>query len=331
MNNTVQKRLKEVYRLYAATRMLRNRSIKLPSALGIEKDGDGLLLRLPATAATANMQTDAGSAEAWALMLRLWLGEAEVPHIVLDWEVPSEVKDGHYQRFLYRVAQFQTLFPEWFRLASPPKLTKCAALTAPVLLINVPSKRKPPSLTETSSPEYRLELELLTSEPFREHFGLKRELIDRQFPVGLFAEAVRQKNRVFTGGKSAIDLVGVGQDDRFFVFELKAGKNIKVGALSELLLYTGLMREAAQNEPRIKFTNAKPSPGTCVYPSHVKDCTGIHSVIVVENLHPLLDHPELISTLNKAAEVHWNRPGVKPVCFRTARVSDFERASKAKA
>jgi hypothetical protein len=63
-------------------------------------------------------------------------------------------------------------------------------------------------------------LELLSSEPFRAHFGLKDGLVDRQFPTGLFAGEVRQRNRIFTGGKSAIDLVGVGHDDRFFVFEL---------------------------------------------------------------------------------------------------------------
>jgi hypothetical protein len=48
--------------------------------------------------------------------------------------------------------------------------------------------------------EAKLEKSLLSSEVFREYFGLKHGELDRQSPVGLFRESVAQRNRIFTGG-----------------------------------------------------------------------------------------------------------------------------------
>ena len=290
----------------------------------LDVTGNGLLLRLNAESVTANMQTDAAALEAWALMLRLWLGEKDVPNIVVDWGLPRETRNGHYQRFLYRVDQFQKLFPDWFSVADPKKLAKCQPLTEPVLILNVASGKASPSSPKTTSREYRFESKLIRSEKFRQRFVLKDKLVDRQFPVGLFACTVSAKTRIFTGGKSAIDIVGVGEDNHFWIFELKAGKNISVGTLSELLLYTGLIREAARTPPRIMFKDAPPSPRACVHACHVQQCTGINAVMLVENLHPLLEHPELFSTLNKAAEAHWNRIPDKPVCFSKACVVEVD-------
>jgi hypothetical protein len=342
LNKDVQKRLKEAHhRLCAGAR----RNIKLPSRLGIERKGGGLLLRFNASSVTANMQTDDAAFEAWALMLRLWLGEKEVPHLVLDWTPPAAGHNGHYERFLYRVAQFQKLFPDWFLVADPHKPAECRALTEMRPCINVASARKGGSVRKTTSREYALELRLTESGPecesFCQRFGL--EFVDRQFPVGLFCDKVSAKTPIFTGGKSAIDIVGVGKDKRFFIFELKAGDNDKAGILSELLLYTSLISEAAHTRRRITFADtAKPRERPAVDSGDVRECTGIHAVMLVEKIHPLLQHPDLLDTLNRAAEAHWTHdPEAKPVSFSMARaeegpdgkwlVREFERAYKAEA
>ena len=330
----VRKEILQALREAYGAHTKRKRNIKLPSALGIENNEDGLLLQLNATLVAANMQTDEAAAEAWALVLRLWLGEKHVPRVVLDWEVPSRGAEGHYQRFLYRVGQFCKLFPEWFKVANPEKLRASKALGETLLILNVASKREGRIEPRTSSREYKIESALWNSEQFRQHFGLDR--VDRQFPVGLFAGTVSHASRIFTGGKSAIDIVGVGRDRRFWIFELKAGENISVGTLSELLLYTGVIREAARESPRIQFDH--PKQDSRVGPKDVQECTGINAVMVVENLHPLLEHPDLLDCLNDGAEIHWNsEPAAKPVCFSKARitegvmVSDFEVAAEASA
>lgn len=293
------------------------RSIKLPSKIGIEKLENGLLLRVDAESAGANMQTDSAAVDSWALALRLWLGEERVPRVIVDWAAPANSPNGHYERFLYRVGQFQELFPDWFELVDPQRLEKCKALCESTLVLNVAAKRSRLVESRTTSPEYRFEIELIKSPEFCQQFGLER--VDRQFPVGLFAGRVAAGARVFTGGKSAIDIVGVGKDKRFWIFELKAGKNFKVGILSELLLYTNVIREAAGKSPRIQFDT--PNQGCKVGPKDVQECSGINAVMLVENLHPLLDHPKLLDTLNAAAQKRWNRePGATPVHFSKVRV-----------
>jgi hypothetical protein len=330
--NETQKQLEEELKKACNCSAATPRAIKLPSKLGIEKIEKGLLLQVDAESVKANMQSDAAAVESWALVLRLWLGEKRVPHIVVDWDAPSDAPDGHYERFLYRMYQFSKLFPGWFEVADAQKLQKCKALCGTQLILNVASRRASQSQPRTTSREYQLEAELIKSLQFCEHFSLQR--VDRQFPVGLFAGKVAADTRIFTGGKSAIDIVGVGKDDRFWIFELKAGHNFKVGILSELLLYTSLIREAAQKPPRIQFDNLKGNPR--VGPEDVRNCTGINAVMLVENLHPLLEHPELLNTINQAAKTYWNsEPGAQPVCFSTARidhkllVSEFEVAAEA--
>jgi hypothetical protein len=62
----------------------------------------------------ANLQTNAAAFEAWCLALRVW---CEVEKIELRWQQPADNSPNeqcHYQRFLYRVERFRSLFPSWF-------------------------------------------------------------------------------------------------------------------------------------------------------------------------------------------------------------------------
>lgn len=74
-----------------------------------------------------------------------------------------------------------------------------------------------------------------------------------QWPVGLFHDSVRNENHVFTGSKSAIDLIAV-DDDTLLLFELKNGKNAKGGALSETFFYACVMRDALLGDFRVEET-----------------------------------------------------------------------------
>ncbi len=332
MKHEVQAELQGAYRAFAEERGQRNRNIRLPSALDIRTTSDGMRLKVNAKAVQSNMQTDDAAVESWALVLRLWLGEKRVPRVVADWDVPGATNNGHYERFLYRVAQFRSLFP-WFDVACPERVAASRALTERNPVLNVASGKGTPE-PKTKSAEYKLEAALIESPEFKSFFSLER--VDRQFPVGLFSGEVDDKHRIFTGGKSAIDIVGVAKDRRFFLYELKAKDNIKVGILSELLLYTALIREAARSRPRITFKEIKASSRACIHPGDVRECTGIEAVMLVEELHPLLEHPDLIPTLNGAASLRWNREAdAKPVCFSLARVASgpvlrtFEKRAEA--
>ncbi len=103
-------------------------------------------------------------------------------------------------------------------MAEPERLSSARALGNEQLILNVASDRLPPGQPRSAKPS--LELRLLSSEASRAHFGLEK--VDRQLPVGLFNNTIAHSNRIFTGGKSAIDLVGVG-GGAFWIFELKGG------------------------------------------------------------------------------------------------------------
>jgi len=79
--------------------------------------------------------------------------------------------------------------------------------------------------------------------------GLVR--LDRQMPVGVFDGPPSRARAIFTGGKSAIDLVGLGADDALWLLELKTSRNIRVGALSKLFFYPMVLNDACQG--RIGF------------------------------------------------------------------------------
>lgn len=159
----IQEELQKAYCAYAKAR----RNIKLPSALDIEMAEKGLRLRVSPTSVKANMQSDAAAVESWALLLRLWLGEKRVPHIMVDWDVPEARPDGHldghYERFLYRMYQFSKLFPGWFEVADPQKLQQGKAISETSLVLNVASKRLNETLPKTTSLEYQFEMELIKS------------------------------------------------------------------------------------------------------------------------------------------------------------------------
>ncbi len=84
------------------------RNVRLPSQAGIRVGGDldRVTLFLSEKAVCANMQTDAAAFEAWAAVLMAW---CTVRRIAVDWHEPADPRDGHYQRFLYRLASNSSL------------------------------------------------------------------------------------------------------------------------------------------------------------------------------------------------------------------------------
>ena len=123
--------------------------------------------------------------------------------IDLVWNQPEGCTDTqrrHYQRFLYRAKSFHSLFPDWFRLATPQLLDDAEALGNGPFYLNVAGDRKQRT-NSAGARELMLEKALLGSGAFEEHFGLETKNLDRQVPVGVFRELVAQTNRIFTGGK----------------------------------------------------------------------------------------------------------------------------------
>lgn len=316
-----------------------NNGITFPSGIKAESEEGGVRLTMSSVGnlrkdgtrkpppVCQNMQTDSAAFESWALALKLWLGEDKhINKVTLRWDKPSPeithsdgryTKEGcHYERFLYRVSVFGRMF-DWFEVAqeSETLLRASRSVHSSRLWLNVPKLPRDAKAADgplDELPENDLEKHLAQSISFKEKMRLAA-FPARQLPVGLFDSLpISDSCRVFPGGGAAIDLLGTREDGRLVVFELKKGTNsgkkkkYQAGILSELLLYAALLREAAEGDDRISFA------GTHDWSDTLKISTGVHGVMLAFQFHPLLMHPELISTLNCGARRAWIR---KPVTF----------------
>ena len=318
MQKNWERCLKEAYAADAKVRGKRNRSIKLPSGITFVGEGEQVQLVLSAKCVTANMQADAAAFEGWCLALRRWCKV----EIELRWTPPPpdapKSHRRHYERFLYRAARFQTLF-DWFRIESDcaVEVGKARALEQRPLFLNVGGPRgfEKEGASDGDS-ESALEHRLLKSSAFAEHYGFANGTRDRQLPVGLFSGTVSRKSQIFPGGKGAIDLVCLDADT-LWLFELKAGENIPVGAITELFFYTSVVRDALGGGP---FEFAQALPKARIQYKALSKVTRIEGAMLGHDVHPLIESG-LISIMNEAVENRWNAEPSRPqVHFRADRI-----------
>lgn len=295
-------------------------TIRWPEGISLPKgldDGTGRCrMELSSTAIVGNMQTDAAAFEGWALVLKTWLGTKKHFTVELAWKDPGKLEReeapfGHYQRFLYRVIRFAESV-SWFTVEGKSARLLNASLILPpsgrpkevALLFNSgdPRARKD---VNPSDPLATKEFKELTEHEAEMWFcrsprallasvAADGAALHRQFPVGIFEGVVTEKTAVFTRGKSALDLWAVNED-RAMLFELKkpVGEK-KVGAVSELLFYTHVIRDLQLN----LFNFRKPSSSELDLISS-KKVEG-YLLLGEGRIHPLLNCKNVFEELNTA-------------------------------
>jgi hypothetical protein len=258
------------------------------------------------------------------LALHYWCGA----DVMLQWQPPipdpdpklAARKERHHQRFLYRVERFRSLF-DWFTVGPTDLFSRSRVLnSADTLFLNVAGNRAvDASVHAKASPENELERRLLHDPAFHRHYAFAQAAIkDQQFPVGLFSERRPSvASAVFPGGKAAIDLVCL-DSGHLWLFELKAKKNIPIGAITELLFYSAVMRDAILG----KFQFPENAGDRAVLqPRTIRQVSKITGVMLGHDLHPLLADPGLLSLLNKAVQACWNSAsGAPTVSFRADQI-----------
>jgi hypothetical protein len=206
-----------------------------------------------------NMQTDEAAFEAWALFIHVHCGygiQLSLAEITKD-----TYGSGHYHRFLYRALKFSEQYKKWFEL-SDDLAKRVEEFKEELFGVGKTFYNNLPKNEATTGNSLENIMESLFA---KEYCGLLQEIvysgtglsiskdkIFRQLPVGLFKDSVEEKNRVFTGGKSAIDLWTTAGDS-IVIFELKS-KNKMAGIITELIFYANYM-----NDMYIAHNNFKPS------------------------------------------------------------------------
>jgi hypothetical protein len=277
-----------------------SRQIKLPSGLTFSGTLDCAEIEISKAAVEANMQSDSAAFDGWAFALMRWLG---VRKFRLAAEIGINPSGGHSQRFSFRLDRFRQLVRDVEIDTTLSDLVDQASWSngSPVLNIAKGSRGYVGTLVAQVS-EADLEI-LLCHNPvarkrLKREFNLNR--LCRQFPVGLFNGKVSAASRIFPGGKSALDLIGVDQNGNVHIFELKKPKNAKVGALSELVFYLAVLEEARIE--RWGFEDLrKLDKQAGVSPEHVTGAPAIRGHLLAPQFHPLLDD-ELLKLVTKAME-----------------------------
>lgn len=269
-----------------------NTALRLPRDLHICSNGNKLTIKLSKEFTCKNMQVDSASFEGWALVLKRWL--KDINEVAIEWDVPDknnikENENQHYQRFLYRVIKFTDTIT-WAKVVSKNKecLQHSKVYNGKKNVLNVPSKsrtRKIESKTLIELSENELENIILSDSNIFEHFKNKFDLklADNQLPVGVFDEVKSNKTKIFTGGKSAIDIWGITNDGKTCcLFELKDAGNKKVGALSEMLFYSFVIKDV--NDGKMEF-HSLTYPGL----KEVTEAEKVECLLLAPNRHSLID------------------------------------------
>ena len=209
----------------------------------------------------------------------------------------------HFQRFRYRVKRFADLLgPDLVHVAQPEQLGALRINDPEVrLTINVANGSCTADMRSTEKSEAEIEKafvrkDSLPRQLLRAH--LKLDKLDRQFPVGVFDGEPTRDGRIFAGGKSAVDLIGLDADKALHLFELKVDGNISVGAVSELSFYAMVIHDLKAG--RIAFSQKKVGARMSLTKDDVRGAQSIHAKLFANDFHPLIT-PEMLKLLSDGA------------------------------
>ena len=272
-----------------------------------------------------NMQSDNAAFEGWAICLKAWLPE-RIEKVSLKWDSPNSKlmttnNKQHYNRFLYRALRFSQQY-SWFSIDINNKWEVDDFKEELYDLQNNFYSKEPElkgnieKLSETSV-EYLLANRL--SDQMKVYFDL--DIIDRQFPVGV----KRRGKQFFTGGMSAIDLWGM-KDNVLSIIELKYNggktKNKKVGIISELFMYSNIMRDIISGIiVRPKWTSKLNEESFYL---RRQSFHLLKAFMLSDEYHPLVDNERVIDILNNYSHSNGVRIAFAKVSYKLTANDKFE-------
>ena len=289
-----------------------NNRIRIPSQISFDLNDKVCNIHMTADTVCENCQSDYAAFDGWALVLRAWLGCS----ISFSWDTltsRTEVQERHYQRFLYRLIHLSSAV-DWFTIKKGCRSLLSASEVLNhngsnkkrlgFFVVNVPIQGRDKKIDLRSRPLERLteeELEMLFYNKPKRLFlaaGINEQSERlRQIPIGVFEGRLSNATRVFTGGTSMIDL-GAIDKKTLALFELKRPSNIKVGAISELLLYAHIMRDVQTGIFRY------PEDHSSGIENKISRSNRIKAFILASRLHPLLDNRDIFKVLDDAYGKH---------------------------
>ena len=243
-----------------------------------------------------NMQSNEAAFESWTLAIKAaFIDGIEKVVLHVDPGFKCETQNSHYNRFLWRANNFQDMF-DWFTVGNIQNdLIAFMSQKFCDVKINQPSADRGPVVN--SSGERFIEYLFVSKYKAELCCKLQCDEIKNQIPVGLFAGKVSKNRAIFTGGGSAIDLMGYEVPDTLHLIELKKGANCGLGIISEFLFYAFVLYNlCVRNPPVINFDGEVKVDSFKFLDNHKYN--EIKGHLLVEKSHPLLDN-DVLQLLNQ--------------------------------
>ena len=263
----------------------------LPSGYDYSIIDNNLVLKIKKASVCANMQTDSGAFESWAIILWHHCSKL-IDTILIDWEYVEE-KNEHFNRFVYRLTRFVQSY-EWVSSIKPiPSMPQ-------KLLCNAPNGRAAKKEAHKRVSEGWIECDFV--ERHTNHY----DTIDHQLPVGLFDGLVSKDTRYTPGQHSNIDIWSI-KNTEFNLFELKKPGNCPLGIISELMFYTNVVNDLLSHNILFDENYLKKNKSVKnnyrnfarfyeIY-TGAKTISHINAILLADELHPQIND-EILKIIN---------------------------------
>ena len=269
--------------------------VSLPANINFYLNDNTLNLLMSKNCVVENMQENNAAFEGWSITIFRWLREDPgIEKVSLSWSEPDDINNKHYQRFLYRAKNFNDMY-SWFEIENHQYLDKLKLKfdSKNNYYINVSDKRDLKKIKNKLDDENSVE-SLLAARGINTINGeiLKKENINYQLPVGVFDQKnVKDDNRIFPGGSSAIDLFGV-ESDTTYIFELKFNSKM-IGIITQIYFYSMIIKDVQKNK-------LKPAEKNDHLDKIIKT-DKLSAYMIADDYHPLIDN-EVIDLMNKGVQ-----------------------------
>ena len=298
-----------------------NRNLKQPQRMSIKETEKAVRISIRAGGIQAdNMQTSGNNFEGWMFAIYNYLKASNLnKKLILDvagrFKYDGYKTNGHLCRFLYRALRFNEQY-SWCDLSDYLKdetdkfkeyLSKgCFVNNTPYNIADRKSSHDEENAAEEWLAKGRI-LKTKLAENEKKLLDIGDNDVYRQLPVGLFEDKDTTPNRVFTAGKSAIDLWTFNGNE-LNVVELKT-KNAMLGIITEIFFYSNYMRDLVMDGGLFKINTSLKGNDTKKLRGYLnllekkfKKINGIMLADDVKEFHPLVNG-KIVDIMNKNSNV----------------------------
>lgn len=272
-----------------------NNNLKLSKLIDYSLNNGELILTI--NYPCENMQNNENAFEGWAVVLKSAFGN-RITKVILDVSPNAviDIKNGHCARFLWRAHNFSMMF-NWFEIGNcKNEVNNFVNSMLSNVFLNLPSEDRKP-VVNSKGERFVEYLFADRSRPFYHELKnlIGADEIINQVPVGLFQNVISDHTKIFTGGASAIDLIGYKGQDTLHLIELKIGDNNKLGIISEFLFYAFIIHNLFISK-NFKYPNSSfPQSFYNYYQIYINGHVNkINGYLLCENYHPLLDEDAIL-------------------------------------